>query len=163
MIDEKFVACWKQPAILSIGRGQDYYVAMEASLKLKVCRFTVILLLLLMNFHKIMMTIEDCVEDLKPILEKSLNMGFVSLPFQRLQNGINGLQVTSTFGSRFQRLNLEELTRDDTHYGFDESDGLLWFDRMDAHHCIYGEIYDISKQYLPMNAQPRASLTFYRR
>ena len=120
-------------------------------------RFNVIPVIIIDEFHKIMMTNEDCAEDLKPILEKSSKYGFRVIAISTSSEWNKWVAGNLPLDQRFQRLNLEELTRDNTIMAL--MNQVAYYGLTDVTSPrIYGEIYDISKQYLPMNAQPRASL-----
>lgn len=120
-------------------------------------KFNVIPVIIIDEFHKILMTNEDCAEDLKPILEKSSKYGFRVIAISTSSEWNKWVAGNLPLDQRFQRLNLEELSREDTILALKHQVAYYELTELTSPR-IYEEIYDVSKQYLPMNAQPRASL-----
>lgn len=117
----------------------------------------VIVVLFIDEFHRLAQLSEVVVEAFKPILEKSATEGFRIIGATTLKEYEKWIVPNPPLDQRVLRMNLDEPPRNIVirvlksrlqQYSVDEY----------AEEGICDEIYDTAKQYLPMNAQPRASI-----
>lgn len=117
----------------------------------------IIVILFIDEFHRISMVSPSAVEALKPILEKSAHNGFRIVAATTFEEYDEWIAPNRALDQRLLRITLPELPRDAVieilksrarQYGADAF----------ATEEVYGEIYDISKQILVSNSQPRASI-----
>lgn len=117
----------------------------------------VIVVLFIDEFHRLAQLSEVVVEAFKPVLEKSATEGFRIIGATTLKEYEKWVVPNPPLDQRVLRMNLDEPSRGVViqvlksrlrQYGVDEY----------AEDGICDEIYETAKQYLPMNAQPRASI-----
>ena len=117
----------------------------------------VIMVLFIDEFHRIAMLSPSSVEALKPILEKSSYNGFRVVAATTFEEYDQWIASNRALDQRLLRMSLPELPREAV-INILKSRAKQYNVLDYAEDGIFGEIYDISKQILISNSQPRASI-----
>lgn len=117
----------------------------------------VIVVLFIDEVHRIAQISPVVVESFKPILEKSAASGFRIIGATTLKEYETWIVPNQALDQRFLRTNVDEVTKD-TAIAILKSRANLHRVMPYAEEGIFEEIYDITRRFLPMNAQPRASI-----
>lgn len=124
----------------------------------RYCRIEeVIMVLFIDEFHRITMLSPSAVEALKPILEKSASHGFRMVAATTFEEYDQWIAPNRPLAQRLLRLTIGELPREsviDILKTRAKNRGVYDL----ATPTIFEEIYDISKELLPSDSQPRASI-----
>ena len=130
-------------------------LVMEASQYSK--EHNIIMVLFIDEFHRIAMLSPASVEALKPILEKSSHNGFRVVAATTFEEYDQWIASNRALDQRLLRMSLPELPREAV-MNILESRAKQYNVLEYVEDGIFGEIYDVSKQILISNSQPRASI-----
>ena len=117
----------------------------------------IIMVLFIDEFHRIAMLSPASVEALKPILEKSSHNGFRVVAATTFEEYDQWIASNRALDQRLLRMSLPELPREAV-MNILESRAKQYNVLEYVEDGIFGEIYDVSKQILISNSQPRASI-----
>lgn len=120
----------------------------------------IIMILFIDEFHRISMLSPTAVEAMKPILEKSAYNGFRIVAATTFEEYDQWIAPNRALDQRLLRMTITELPRDAV-IGILKSRARQYDVDDKAEDDIYDAIYDISKEILLSNSQPRASIDIF--
>lgn len=120
----------------------------------------IIMILFIDEFHRISMLSPTAVEAMKPILEKSAYNGFRIVAATTFEEYDQWIAPNRALDQRLLRMTITELPRD-VVIGILKSRARQYDVDDKAEDDIYDAIYDISKEILLSNSQPRASIDIF--
>lgn len=120
----------------------------------------IIMILFIDEFHRISMLSPTAVEAMKPILEKSAYNGFRIVAATTFEEYDQWIAPNRALDQRLLRMTITELPREAV-IGILKSRARQYDVDDKAEDDIYDAIYDISKEILLSNSQPRASIDIF--
>ena len=120
----------------------------------------IIMILFMDEFHRISMLSPTAVEAMKPILEKSAYNGFRIVAATTFEEYDQWIAPNRALDQRLLRMTITELPREAV-IGILKSRARQYDVDDKAEDDIYDAIYDISKEILLSNSQPRASIDIF--
>ena len=120
----------------------------------------IIMILFIDEFHRISMLSPTAVEAMKPILEKSAYNGFRIVAATTFEEYDQWIAPNRALDQRLLRMTITELPREAV-IGILKSRARQYNVDDKAEDDIYDAIYDISKEILLSNSQPRASIDIF--
>lgn len=127
----------------------------------KYCKEQNIIMILFMDeFHRIAMLSQSAVEAMKPILEKSAYNGFRIVAATTFEEYDQWIAPNRALDQRLLRMTITELPREAV-LNILKSRAKQYNVEDKAEDGIYEAVYDISKEILISNSQPRASIDIF--
>lgn len=120
----------------------------------------IIIILFIDEFHRIAMLSPTAVEAMKPILEKSAYNGFRIVAATTFEEYDQWIAPNRALDQRLLRMTITELPREAV-LGILQSRAKKYGVEDKAEEGIYEAVYDISKEILISNSQPRASIDIF--
>lgn len=120
----------------------------------------IIIILFIDEFHRIAMLSPTAVEAMKPILEKSAYNGFRIVAATTFEEYDQWIAPNRALDQRLLRMTITELPREAV-LGILRSRAKQYGVEDKAEEGIYEAVYDISKEILISNSQPRASIDIF--